>query len=147
MSEYRLAQGIIASSESDKWDTARLEWVLFTMYDQREPDSCLCGHYPINEICVLQNKLNSNQVIVGNCCVQEFMGISSDKLFAALKRVKKDIKKPFNADVMEFAFDKRYITKWENDFYLDTWRKRDISEKQVAVRVKINNKILLKLTK
>lgn len=147
MSEYRLSQEIVALSKSDKWDEARLEWELFRMFDQDDLDACLCGHYPIKEICVLRNKENDNQAIVGNCCVQKFMGISSDKLFAALKRVKKDINKPFNADVIEFSFDHEYITDWEKSFYLDTWRKRDLSEKQAKVRVKINKKILLKLSK
>ncbi len=147
MSEYRLSQEIVALSESDKWDEARLEWELFRMFDQDDLDTCLCGHYPIKEICVLRNKKNDNQAIVGNCCVQKFMGISSDKLFAALKRVKKDIGKPFNADVIEFSFERGYISDWEKGFYLDTWRKRDLSEKQTKERVKINKKILLKLSK
>lgn len=147
MSEYRLSQGIVALSESDKWDEARLEWKLFRMFDQKDLETCLCGHYPIKEICVLRNKLNNNQAIVGNCCVQKFMGISSDKLFASLKRVKKDINKPFNADVIQFSFERGYITGWEKSFYLDTWRKRELSKKQTEVRVKINSKILFKLSK
>ena len=147
MSEYRLSQEITALSKSNKWDDARLEWELFRMFDQEDLDTCLCGHYPIKEICVLRNKLNDNQAIVGNCCVEKFMGLSSDKLFSALKRVKKDISKPFNADVIQFSFDRGYITNWEKTFYIDTWRKRDLSKKQVEVRVGINKKILAKLVK
>lgn len=51
MSQYKLSQGIITSSEADKWDLARLEWELFRMYDDQDFDICLCGHHPIKEIC------------------------------------------------------------------------------------------------
>lgn len=147
MSQYKLSGGIIAASEAVKWDPARLEWELFRIYQEKEPGTCLCGHYPIKEMCVLHNKLNLNQVIVGNCCVQKFMGISSNRLFSSLKRVQKNIKKPFNSDVVEFAFEKGSINDWERAFYLDTWRKRGISDKQMEKRIKINEKILSELAK
>ncbi len=147
MSQYKLAQEIISVSEANNWDEAHLEWELFNIYEEDGFETCLCGHYPIKELCVLKNKLNSLRVTVGNCCVQKFMGISSNKLFSALKRVKKDPGKPFNADVIEFVYSKSYINGWERDFYIDTWRKRDLSSKQLDTRVKINKKILSMLKK
>ena len=58
MSEYKLSKGIIALSQASKWSQAKLEWQLDHIYKEEEPDTCLCGHYPINEICILKNKLN-----------------------------------------------------------------------------------------
>lgn len=143
MSQYVLAKGIIALSVGKTWDTAKSEWKLERIY-QDSNRTCLCGHYPISEICVLKNRKNGDETSVGNCCVEKFMGISSNKLFAAVKRVKKDSSKPFNADVIELAHDKNFINDWEYKFYLDTWRKREPSEKQLAARRIINAKILSK---
>lgn len=68
-------------SQSDIWDAARLEWNLHEVYEANEPETCLCGHYPIIEICVLKNIINSNFTNVGNCCVKKFIGLPSDKIF------------------------------------------------------------------
>ena len=29
-----------------------MEWKLDHIYWEDEPDTCLCGHYPINELCI-----------------------------------------------------------------------------------------------
>ena len=50
---YKLGREIIALSEADHWDLARLEWGIEDIYMQQEPEACLCGHFPINELCVL----------------------------------------------------------------------------------------------
>ena len=146
MSEYKLTSGIIELSVAKTWDLARLEWVIDKIYED-SPTSCLCSHYPINEICVLRNKENGKTTIVGNCCVQKFIGLSSDKLFSALKRVRKNIENPLNADVVEYALENGFISQRERDFYIDTWRKRNLSEKQMAWRRSINQKILQKIKK
>lgn len=71
MSEYKLTQGIIQLSNSDMWDTAKLEWSLLYIYEAEEPETCLCSHSPIIEVCVLKNKYNHNTTIVGNSCVKK----------------------------------------------------------------------------
>ena len=81
---YKLGRAIIALSEADRWDRARLEWWIEEIYIQREPETCLCGHFPINELCVLRNEKNGHSAIVGNVCVKKFMKLSSDKMFAAI---------------------------------------------------------------
>jgi len=55
MSEFRLTTEIVARSASKVWDAAKLEWVLHEVYEADEPESCLCGHFPIIELCVLRN--------------------------------------------------------------------------------------------
>ena len=142
---FALGKRIVALSETTDWDRARLEWRIEDIYLQRRPEKCLCGHFPINELCVLRNRKNHNKVIVGNVCVKKFMKLSSDRMFAAIKRVTVDETKALNGEVIEHAFAKRWINEWERDFYLDTWRKRNLSARQLAKRREINRKVLARV--
>jgi hypothetical protein len=90
MSEYKLTEEIIKRSQAQSWDAARLEWGLEDVYFVEDPETCLCGHYPIKEICTLRNTVNGQSADVGNCCVKKFLGLPSDKIFQAVKRVKVD---------------------------------------------------------
>jgi hypothetical protein len=90
MGEYKLTQEIVARSVATTWDEAKLEWKLEEVYEADEPETCLCGHAPIVERCILRNQSNLNTALVGNCCVKKFIGLPSDKIFQAFKRVRKD---------------------------------------------------------
>jgi hypothetical protein len=107
-----------------------------------EPDTCLCGHNPIIENCILRNRLNANQVLVGNCCVKKFIGLPSDKIFQAVKRIRKDIVKSLNEEAVQHAHERHWINQWERDFYFDVMRKRNLSPKQATIKTRINEKVL-----
>jgi len=141
MSEYKLTQRVIALSESKSWDSAKLEWRLSEVYEAEEPETCLCGHFPIIEICVLANKLNGKITHVGNCCVKKFIGLPSDKIFQAIKRIRKDNEKSLNAEAIQYAYDRGWINDWERDFYLDIMRKRKLTTKQLQKKIQINEKL------
>lgn len=79
---------------------------------------------------------------MGNCCVKKFIGLPSDKIFKAVKRIRKDEQKPLNAEAIQHAYEKNWINEWEYSFSIDTMRKRNLSEKQLATRIKINQKML-----
>jgi hypothetical protein len=143
MSEYQLSERLMKLSVSDRWDEARLEWELEDVWHEHEPDTCLCGHSPINEICQLRNKYNKNAAIVGNHCVKKFTKLPSDLIFKAIKRVGEDEGKALNPQTISHARSKGWIPDWEYDFYLDTWRKKKLSQKQSTRRISINRKILL----
>ena len=145
MSEFKLTKEIIGLSVSSAWDTAKLEWSLAQIYEADEPERCLCGHFPIIEICILQNKQNHNQAIVGNCCVKKFIGLPSDKIFQAVKRVRKDNEKSLNSEALDHAYKNGWINKWEYDFSMDTVRKRNLSVKQLQTRKKVNEKMLFNM--
>lgn len=147
MSEYKLAQEIIALSVAKTWDEAKLEWALHEVYKTEEPETCLCGHFPIIELCVLRNKKNSGSATVGNCCVKKFIGLPSDKIFQAMRRVHSKIEKALNAETIEHAYEKRWINDWEKKFYFNTLRKRNLSNNQLSKRVQINQKILARLSR
>lgn len=145
MSEYQLTAAIIALSRAKNWDQAKLEWLLAEIYFEETPQTCLCGHFPIIEICVLNNKLNGNTAEVGNCCVKKFVGLPSDKIFQAVKRVKKDIAKSLNAETIEHAYNKGWIDDWERKFYFDIMRKRVLSKKQDTIKERINRTVLARI--
>ncbi len=147
MGEFKLIQEIIKLSVADTWEIARSEWELSEIYFSDEPETCLCGHYPIIKLCEIRNKKNQKITIVGNCCVNKFMGLPSEKIFQAVKRIRKDCEKSLNCEAIELAYSKDWINNWEYDFYIDTFRKRLLTKKQALKRKQINEKILLNINK
>ncbi len=140
---YQLTAEIIKLSVSDYWDSAKLEWNFEYAYQSETQETCLCGHYPIRNICVIRNLENKNQTEVGNCCINKFLGIDKgNKIFESINKLKDDISKSMNAEVLEYLNDKKVITQFEYDFYTDTLRKRVLSQKQLDMREKINRKLL-----
>lgn len=129
-------------SVAGSWDEAKLEWGLLEIHFEAEPRTCLCGHYPINEICVIRNHLNGNITEVGNVCVNKFLGLPSGAIFAALGRVRQDEENALNPAAIEHAHGSGWISDWDRDFYIDTWRKRVLSEKQLGQRIRINRRVL-----
>lgn len=79
MAEFQLTREILERSTATTWDAAKLEWTLHEVFESEEPETCLCGHYPIIENCVLRNKTNGAFATVGNCCVKKFIGLPSDR--------------------------------------------------------------------
>ena len=142
MSEYKLTEEILARSEAPLWGAAKLEWSLDHVYEAETPETCLCGHFPIIEICELRNKQNGRRATVGNCCVKKFIGLPSDLIFQAVKRVRRDIEKSLNAQAIQHAREKNWINDWEYKFSLDTMRKRKLSLNQMQTRMKVNQKML-----
>lgn len=143
MSEnYVLIEEIIARSNNKIWDKAKLEWDLVGITHSEEEKVCLCSHFPIKEICHLQNRETHIAVEIGNCCVKHFFNMDSQNIFDSLRRIKKDINKSLNSDTINYYFKNGFLTQWEYGFYLDIWRKRVLSFKQREIKVRINKKIL-----
>lgn len=145
MAEFQLTREILARSTTNTWDAAKLEWVLYEVFESDEPETCLCGHYPIIENCVLRNKTNGMFATVGNCCVKKFIGLPSDLIFQAVKRVRSDLSKSLNAEAIAYARDRNWINDWERDFYIRIMRKRNLSEKQASKKRQINEKFVLRM--
>ena len=145
MAKFQLTTEIIKRSVAHAWEEAKLEWVLFEVYEAEKPETCLCGHFPIVELCVLSNQRNQVQVTVGNCCVKKFIGLPSDKIFQAVKRIRKDETKSLNAEAIQHAFDRRWINEWQRDFYLDILGKRKMSPRQTGKKNEINQLVLARM--
>ena len=110
MSEFKLTAEIVARSSSEVWDSAKREWSLADVYVADHPETCLCGHTPIFEICVLRNRVNGGYADVGNCCVKKFMGIPSHLIFDGIKRVRKDPSTALNEAAIEHAANRGWIS-------------------------------------
>jgi len=145
--EFQLMERIVEMSVADSFQEAKLEWFLKAIY--KGDDTCLCGHSPINNLCVLHNKKNGNETIVGSSCVQKFIGIDTQKLFASYALIVKDEKSYLDEKFIEYLFEHEIITEWERGFLLSTCRKKFewLSEKQQAMRVKINKKVIEYMTR
>lgn len=112
----QLKEAILTRSVANDWEVAKREWKLVQIYEADEPDTCLCGHTPIIEICVLANKFNGRRAEVGNRCVKRFLGLRSDLIFAGVKRIRADSSKSLNTDSSVFFYEQGIINKWEYDF-------------------------------
>jgi hypothetical protein len=64
-----LREIVIKHSVADNWFQAKAEWQLMTIYDKWS--KCICRHR-IRENCVIQNKKNFEELVVGNVCINHF---------------------------------------------------------------------------
>jgi len=142
MGQAELREHIIELSEANEWHAARLEWELDSIYQVQQPQTCPCGQFPINEICVVRNRKNGQASEVGNVCVNNFIGLPSKQLFNSVRRVAKSPSSSFSEEMIVYAFDKTVISTWERDFYLEIRRKHRLSEKQRNKKNEINAQIL-----
>ncbi|MCA8900388.1 MAG: hypothetical protein KDA53_03990 [Hyphomonas sp.] len=143
----QLKAAILKLSRATDWETARKEWILTDIYESEEPEECLCGHFPIIEICQIKNRITGHYTDVGNVCVKRFLGFRSDLIFAGIKRVRNDPGKALNADCIVFFRDRGVLNNWEYEFLENTKNKRKPSAKQLATRISINQKVLGALTR
>ncbi|MBF0231347.1 MAG: hypothetical protein HQK63_17435 [Desulfamplus sp.] len=145
MAEDELQKKIICLSVSKDWESAQFEWLLYEIYESQTPEKCLCGHSPITEVCMLQNKYKKIFVKVGVSCVKKFLHLPSESIFQAVKRIKKYESNSLNRDAINYALEKGLINTWEYDFCISTIKKKDLSRKQFETRIKVNKKILLNI--
>lgn len=143
----RLKANILEMSQATDWEVARKEWGLVGIHDVDEPETCLCGHFPIIEICHIHNRVTGHSTDVGNQCVKRFLGLRSDLIFTAIKRVRRDPTKPLNADAVAYFYERGLLNAWEYGFLQNTIRKRKLSTAQMESRLSINQKVMLAVKK
>lgn len=142
--KFKLFTEIKKVSQSKKWDEVKKEWKFVSVYFSEEPQACLCGKFPIKEICILENIKNDNEVEVGNICVNKFLEIEAGFIVEGIKKLNKDISKSISKKLIKKIFDDGIINDWEHEFYNSIWRKRNLTEKQKNIKKKINKKVLTK---
>lgn len=131
---------ILARSRSKVWDVAKTEWNITDIEQLDEPETCLCGHFPINEVFTLENQYTGEMVRIGNVCVNKF--IRKNKAFEGYKRILKSKMASATMDLLNFARDKHIITTKDYDFYISVMRKRVLSDRQYKWKVDINARII-----
>lgn len=125
MRAFALFERIVQLSKSKNWEEARKEWRLMGINRTPESQTCLCGHHPIKELCLIQNMHNYIQVIIGNCCINKFFDFKvEDNVFRALKKGK------LNKALILFAREQKIISDIEKAFLLNVHKKKRFSEKQ-----------------
>ena len=138
----RLKDHILPMSKSDNFDIAKNEWDLVAVEISEEWDSCPCGQ-DIKEHCYIANRVTGHETYVGNVCINRFIGIDTGTLFDGLKRIAKDPEANPNIAVIEYAWERGFLFgENEYKFLLSTVRKRNLSQRQVSWKRKINRRIL-----
>jgi len=132
---------ILPLSSASDFYAAKNEWKLVGVEIHEEFDSCPCGQL-IKELCYIQNQINGNKTYVGNICINRFIGIDTGNLFEGLKRIAKNNQANANEDLIIHAYKLGYIYESEYQFLMQTKRKRKLSDKQLAWKEKINNRII-----
>jgi hypothetical protein len=133
---------ILPLSGAKTWEVVVKEWSLTGIHEVDEPETCPCGHFPIIEICSIHNRLTGHSTEVGNVCVKRFLGLRSDLIFAAIKRIRKNLDKSLNADAIAFFHERGLLNEWEYRFCQSTMRLRSLTSPQLGKRHDINRKVL-----
>ena len=137
--QFKLLNRVLELSEADEWNEAIKEWEVIRVTEAQGEDfgECTCGHYPIKEIIQMFNSKNSNEIIVGNCCVKKFYKIKDyDKVFKAVKKNK------INRFMIDFAYKKGVMSDWNYGFLCDVWRKKKLSYKQAKIFDRLKEVVL-----
>lgn len=135
---------IVSCSNSNVFSVAAGEWEWIDSYlipFDEDLDFCLCGH-EIRECCVIRNRYNGNERVVGNCCVNKFMKTESDLVFQCINKLRSDITKSLNPATVEYAYRKCVISTWEYKFYHNIMKKRKLSHKQLKIKKRVNQNVL-----
>jgi hypothetical protein len=119
---------LIEASEASSYDEAIEEWELNHVYicDKYGDENCICTH-EIQEVCVVKNKINDNELHIGNCCINKFNiagGKNTTKAISLLKKNK------VNSSSINLWFELKMIDEWERDFLMQLRRTRLLTEKQ-----------------
>lgn len=136
---------ILRLSEANTWDEAKHEWSLLDVTWAEKPQTCICTHHPILELCELVNKCNGATTTVGNVCVHKFIGLPSNEIFVGFRRIRDDILKSMNVAAIEHAFARKWMTGFERRLYLSFRLKRNIPENEASMKKSINERVLFRM--
>jgi hypothetical protein len=139
-----LQRHILSLSEAKNFFDARKEWNIKEVEILEDFDKCPCGQ-PIKERCHIENDINKNKTYVGNICINQLLGISTNNLFEGLKRIIEDSQANPNEDLIVHARSRGYIHPREYQFLIEMKRKRKKSFKQIQWIQKINHRIRNKI--
>lgn len=142
MPKEKLKESIIENSINKDRESAKSEWEVIDIYLKPSYTTCLCGKYPISEVCELQNKNNLKKVIVGNGCVKYFFDINHGYIYKGIKKIKEDIDGVVSKKILEYAFKKWRIDAKQKSFYVVKKNQKNPWEYLLGIRQEVN-KILL----
>lgn len=142
MSEFELIQEIVERSEADPWYQANGEWEPVAVYYTKNAVNCICGKLNIRRICVLQNTLNGEHVIVGSKCVKKFCDLPWKAVIDGMNRLRKARERAMSYLTLVYARSYDWINRREFEAYAKTIRKRRLSPREAEHRREINHRVL-----
>lgn len=137
----KLKAHILTRSIAQDFNAARTEWDLLFVEISDEPDHCPCGQQ-ILEHCYIRNRLTRQETYVGNVCINRFLNIDTGNLFDGLKRIRDDQSANANEAVIEYAQKNGFLFENEYRFLHSTKLKRKPTGRQLAWKIKINQRII-----
>lgn len=139
---WLLIEKLLPLSRASDWSSAKVEWKIEYVFDVDEPTTCLCSHYPIKEVYVIQNNVTGVEVEIGNVCIKKIFA-SEARVAHGLKKIREDSNKSTTPELIIRAHNDGIINDWEREFYENTQRKqfRGMTRKQREKRLQINMKI------
>ena len=142
--EFRLIEEVLSHSvETKDWDIAKQEWDFNDSYINESGQTCLCGHKPIHEICIIVNNTNGKALEIGNVCVTKFMEIPiAERIFNSFKKLKKNIGARMNIETLYWLHENKIMSQKDFVFYMDTKKKIKLTWKQMKWRKDINTKFI-----
>lgn len=118
---------------------AVLEWDF--LYSYEENNKCICGQI-IFENCLIQNKHNKVELIIGNVCINKFLDKDYTFLFKGIKSIKNG-NMP-NKSFLSYCYARGYINLYCYDFLNNIFRKKKLTEKQRKFKKNILNELSMR---
>lgn len=142
MAKDKLKESVIELSINKDWSKAKLEWDVVNIYEKDSYGTCLCGKYPIVEICELSNRNNQNKIIVWNECMKYFFEEDFGYIFKSIKRIRKDINKTVDEEVIHYAVKQWRISPEDAHRYVLPIKQRKPVPFKLEWRHKFNKLLL-----
>lgn len=109
------------------------EYTLIDVESVKEPEICVCGHYPITNVATIKH-YSGDVERIGTVCMKLFNETA--------QQIVDDVRRGYYTDVtLAWCLDVGVVSEWECAFYKDTRRKRKLSEKQTIILLRIIGKI------
>ena len=146
MKQAELIVEVFKRSTDKDWNFFIKEWDLISISRFKKSSIHICEHSSSVNICTVHNKYTNSVISVcSNCFKKYFNDNNIDKIKKSLELVINDNTKSFSILLID-QYLNDCINEWEYDFYKDIiTKKRKLSEKQLAKKQFINNKIIQRL--
>lgn len=141
---------ILKYSESKDYIQASKEWELHHCeYIPEGNGVCICGKKNLSKMVVIQNKYNSNSLLVGYTCYRSTLkGINCDTEFKRLmyeyKLSRYNVYKIPTYEQIFYNYNYNIINEWELGFLMNIKKYSNYSDKQLTVMGRIFKKFVFK---
>jgi hypothetical protein len=146
----RFIETILKYSESKDYIQASKEWELHHCeYIPEETGVCICGKKHLSKMVVIQNKYNSNTLLVGYTCYRSTLkGMNCDTEFKRLmyeyKLSRYNVYKIPTYEQIFYNYNYNIINEWELGFLMNIKNYSNYSDKQLTVMGRIFKKFVFK---